>query len=96
MTVPATHRSAYLLLLLTTLFWGSNAVAGKLAVGHVSPMMLTTLRWCLALALLLPFSLGRLPADWPAIRANAGLLALLGALGFTRCLHAVVAAQKTG
>ena len=35
------HRTAYLLLLLTTLFWGGNAVAGKLAVGHVSPMLLT-------------------------------------------------------
>ena len=39
------HRTAYLLLLLTTLFWGGNAVAGKLAVGHVSPMLLTALRW---------------------------------------------------
>lgn len=83
MRVPASHRSAYLLLLLTTLFWGGNAVAGKLAVGHVSPMMLTTLRWTLALAMLLPFSVGRLQTDWPAIRANAGLLMLLGALGFT-------------
>ena len=35
------HRNAYVLLLLTTLFWGGNAVAGKLAVGHVSPMLLT-------------------------------------------------------
>ena len=31
------HRQAYLLLLLTTLFWGGNPIAGKLALGHISP-----------------------------------------------------------
>ncbi|MEQ9244627.1 MAG: EamA family transporter, partial [Nitratireductor sp.] len=34
------HRQAYVFLCLTTLFWGGNAVASRLAVGHVSPMML--------------------------------------------------------
>ena len=42
------HRQAYLLLLLTTLFWGGNAIAGKLAVGHISPMLLTAARWGIA------------------------------------------------
>ena len=37
-----------LLLILTTLIWGSNAVAARLAVGQVSPMMLTTARWSIA------------------------------------------------
>jgi drug/metabolite transporter (DMT)-like permease len=46
------HRQAYILLLLTTLFWGGNAVAGKLAVGHVSPMLLTAARWGFAFAIL--------------------------------------------
>lgn len=32
------HRAAYLFLLSTMLLWGGNSVAGKLAVGHVSPM----------------------------------------------------------
>ena len=45
-------KNAYVLLLLTALFWGGNAVAGKLAVGHVSPMTLTALRWVLGLAVL--------------------------------------------
>src|SRR3954454_12186427 len=34
-----------LLLTLTMLMWGGNAVAGRLAVGEVSPMALTGLRW---------------------------------------------------
>jgi drug/metabolite transporter (DMT)-like permease len=77
------HRKAYILLLLTTLFWGGNAIAGKLAVGHVSPMLLTASRWGLAFVLLLPFSLPRLRHDWPLIRKNFWLLSALGALGFT-------------
>ena len=42
------YRRPALLLVTTTLIWGSNAVAARLAVGHVSPMMLTTARWCIA------------------------------------------------
>ena len=77
------HRTAYLLLLSTTLFWGGNAVAGKLAVGHVSPMMLTALRWGGALVILAALGWPRLKADWPRVRRNLPLLTALGALGFT-------------
>lgn len=76
-------RNAYVLLLLTTLFWGGNAVAGKFAVGHVSPMMLNTLRWGVASLLLLVIARRRLAQDWPAIRRNLPLLFALGAAGFT-------------
>lgn len=77
------HNAAYALLLLTTLFWGGNAVAGKLAVGHVSPFALTFLRWALALMILLPLAWKPLKEDWPKIRANLPLLMALGAVGFT-------------
>ena len=77
------HRTAYTLLLLTTLFWGGNAVAGKLAIGHVSPMLLTTARWGLALALLCLIGWPRLAADWPKVRRHAVFLGLLGGVGFT-------------
>ncbi|WP_309082583.1 DMT family transporter [Chelativorans sp.] len=83
------HNSAYPLLLLTTLFWGGNAVAGKLAVGHVSPMALTFLRWVLALAILLPFAWKPLRRDWPQVRGNLPLLGLLGVIGFT-CFNATM------
>ncbi|MET0576216.1 MAG: DMT family transporter [Mesorhizobium sp.] len=77
------HRKAYVLLLLTTLFWGGNTIAGKLAAGHVSPMLLTGARWAAAFILLLALGLPRLVADWPAIRTRFWLLVGLGALGFT-------------
>ncbi|MCR4267107.1 DMT family transporter [Nitratireductor sp. ZSWI3] len=77
------YRNAYTLLCLTMLFWGGNAVAGRLAVGHISPMMLTTLRWVIGVVLIYGFAHPHLKRDWPAIRANLPLLAALGALGFT-------------
>jgi len=77
------NRHAYVLLLLTTLFWGGNAVAGKLAVGHVSPMLLTSARWTIALVILLAIGWRQLREDWPLISRNIPLLTGLGALGFT-------------
>ncbi|MCC2690841.1 MAG: carboxylate/amino acid/amine transporter [Rhizobiaceae bacterium] len=73
------HRAAYLILLLAAAFWGGNAVAGKLAVGHVSPMLLTALRWGGAAIVLLAFAGPRLAADWPVIRKH--LLLMLIFLG---------------
>lgn len=77
------HRKAYVLLLLTTLFWGGNAVAGKLAVGHVSPMLLTAMRWAFAVVILSAFGWPRLRTDWPLLRKHIWLLTCLGMLGFS-------------
>jgi drug/metabolite transporter (DMT)-like permease len=77
------HRRAYLLLLLTTLVWGGNSVAGKLAVGHVSPMTLVYLRWVLAVLIMLPIGLRTIRQDWPLVRSHWLVLAALGASGFT-------------
>ena len=77
------QRQAYGLLLLTTLFWGGNAIAGKLAIGHISPLLLNLGRWGIAFAVLYIVGRKRLLNDWPAIRPKLPLLAVLGALGFT-------------
>jgi drug/metabolite transporter (DMT)-like permease len=76
-------KNAYVLLLLTALFWGGNAVAGKLAVGHVSPMTLTALRWVLGLAVLGAIGWRQLVQDWPVVRRHLPFLLLLGTVGFT-------------
>lgn len=73
----------YLLLSLTALFWGGNAVAGKIAVGHISPFLLTSLRWLSAMAIILPLALPQLRRDWPVIRRHLPFLVLLGTMGFT-------------
>lgn len=74
------HRKAYLLLLTATLCWGGNVVAGKIAVGHVSPLMLSALRWCGAF-LLLPFGWQDLARDRLVIRKNLAYLLLMGMVG---------------
>lgn len=77
------HPRAYLLLLLTMLFWGGNAVAGKLAIGHISPMLLNSGRWAFAFAFMLAIGGPRLKTDWPLVRRDLPLLSTLGAIGFT-------------
>lgn len=77
------QRQAYLLLTLTALFWAGNAIGGKLAVGHVSPMLLSALRWGIACAALYAIGHRNIRGDWAVLRANAALLTGLGFVGFT-------------
>lgn len=76
-------RQAYILLTLTTLFWGGNSVAGKMAVGEISPMLLTLARWVLAAGFIVAFAIPELKRDWPVIRKHWLLLGFYGAFGFT-------------
>ena len=76
------NSRAYLFLLAAALFWGGNNVAGKFAVGHVSPGVLTGLRWLVALAVLAWFARKEVAKDWPVIRANWWKLFAYGAVGF--------------
>lgn len=75
------HRTAYLLLILATLSWGGNVVAGKIAVGHVSPMLLTTLRWSIAFAILLVIGARHIRGDLAIVRTNLTYLLAMGAFG---------------
>lgn len=75
-------RTAYIILTLTTLFWGGNVVAGKLAVGHIEPNALMILRWSGALLAVLPFAMRPLKRDWPTLRGNWLLYLFYGAVGF--------------
>jgi len=72
----------YLLLTLTSMLWGGNAIAGKLAAGHISPALLTSLRWLFALAIVLPFALPHLKRELPRLRPHLPFLFALGAIGF--------------
>lgn len=74
---------AYLLLTLTTLFWGANAVFGRVAVGEISPMALVTARWLGASVLLVLFAHNQLRRDWPVLRPHLVFVSAMGMLGFT-------------
>lgn len=75
--------NAYVLLILTTLFWGGNTIAGRLAVGEVSPMMVVTLRWIIVSSVMLALVWPRFRAEWPMIRKHLWQLAAMAAMGFT-------------
>ena len=74
---------AYVLLTLTALCWGANAVFGRLAVGEISPMALVSLRWLGALGLLVAFAHAQVRRDWPVLRTRLPFVAAMGAIGFT-------------
>ncbi|MBP1846298.1 drug/metabolite transporter (DMT)-like permease [Rhizobium petrolearium] len=76
------HKKAYLALVIATLCWGGNAVAGKLAVGHVSPMTLTFWRWFIATVIIFAISAPQLRKDWPVVRKNLPILIFLGVMGY--------------
>ena len=81
--IPNPQGQAYFLLVFTTLIWGANAVAARLAVGEVSPMLLTFSRWivcCVALGLT---SRREIAAHWRTLLPSWRSIALMGTLGFT-------------
>jgi len=73
----------YVLLALTTLFWAGNAVAGRAAVGEVSPFVLVMLRWAIVAAFILIVARKDLAAAWPTLKARIGYIVVMGIIGFT-------------
>ncbi|MCQ0989725.1 DMT family transporter [Jiella marina] len=73
----------YVVLSTVALLWAGNAIAGKLAAGHISPMLLTLFRWTFASLFILPFALGDVKRDWPVIRPRLAYMLALGAIGFS-------------
>lgn len=73
----------YLLLTLTSLFWGANVVVGRYVAGHVPPVMLAYLRWLGAGLIILPFALHHLRRDWPVIRRHMPQMLMLSFTGIS-------------
>ena len=73
----------YLLLILATLGFGGNAVASRMAVGQMSPMLLTSARWGLVVALLLIACRRQVAEGWPRVRRQWRSVLLMGASGYT-------------
>ncbi len=58
-------------------------MVGKLAVGHVSPMVLNFSRWLIAVIVICVISVPQIRKDWPLLRKNWLLLLAYGAVGYT-------------
>ena len=72
-----------LLLVLTMLCWGGNAIAGQLAIGEITPMQLVLVRWVVVLAIMWPLFGREAMAHWPAARPRFWRIAAMAFLGFT-------------
>src|SRR5262245_7074467 len=72
-----------LLLTLSCVFWAGNTIAGRLAVGQVTPMQLTLLRWVLVIAVLWPIYGGQVHQHWSNVRARLFRVVLMAVFGFT-------------
>ena len=73
------QRTAYVLLVVTTLFWAFNFIAAKWIKDDIGPFALAFWRWFTALVLLAPFAWRRVIAEWPAIRSHWKSLLIMGA-----------------
>ena len=74
---------AYIFLTCTSLCWAGNAVVGRFAVGEISPMLLTTLRWVVTLPLLAAVAHRVIRREWPVLRMHWRFVLAMGALGYT-------------
>ena len=81
--LDALWNSPMLLLSLTALMWGGNSVAGRLAVGEISPMALVFWRWAIACIPLLIMARANLKTDIEVIRPRWRYIALAAVFGFT-------------
>tara|TARA_B100000242_G_C43033286_1_gene481576 strand:- start:773 stop:1684 length:912 start_codon:yes stop_codon:yes gene_type:complete len=78
------HNLAYLLLILTTIFWSGNFIVGKLASFHeIPPFSLNFYRWFFAGIILLPFTFKELIRSKEYIYDNIGLFIVLGITSIT-------------
>lgn len=77
------YQSPTLLLVLTTLFWAGNVIAGQLALGEITPLQLVLFRWVGVLLILWPLYAGEVRKYWPIARPRIGRLIVTSIFGFT-------------
>jgi drug/metabolite transporter (DMT)-like permease len=85
-----------LALMLASLFWSGNFIAGRALRGLIDPLTLNFARWALALVLMGPFVWRDVVASMPVLRREWRLIFALGATGIA-AFHTLVyfALQRT-
>ena len=77
------YAQAPLLLCLTTLGWAGNAIAGKLSVNEISPMVVVWMRWTIVVLLLVSIRRHKLLDDFTILKSRKLWLCCMGGLGLT-------------
>ncbi|MGB0507090.1 MAG: DMT family transporter [Pikeienuella sp.] len=83
MTLLRLYSSPATLLVCTTFMWGTNAIAGQLAVGEISPMTLVFVRWLLVATTLTALFHKDLIKAWPLLQPSLIGLTIAGFCGLT-------------
>ena len=75
---------AFVLLVVSSLFWSGNFFTGKVAsLYDLKPFKLSFLRWSLAFLLLMPFTFGKIVRDFDKYKKNLPYLLITSVLGVT-------------
>jgi drug/metabolite transporter (DMT)-like permease len=74
---------AYALLVFTMGCWAGNAVASRLAVGEVSPMVIVCLRWAIVTIFLAGITPRQVIRYWPELRRFHRRISLMAVCGFS-------------
>ena len=73
----------HLFLTLASLFWGFNAIASRLAVGEISPMLLVSGRWLGVMIILSIICKHQLILGFKVFKSNYKWMIVMGLCGFT-------------
>ena len=75
--------NAHFLLTFTSLFWAFNTIAGRGAVGEVSPLLIVSVRWFFVSLILTIICRKELINSWFTLRKHLKWLIIMGLFGFT-------------
>tara|TARA_B100001540_G_scaffold311960_1_gene332289 strand:+ start:382 stop:1284 length:903 start_codon:yes stop_codon:yes gene_type:complete len=78
-----TYINPHILLTFAALFWGFNAIAGRSAVGEVSPLLIVTSRWLGVLIILSIICRKDIMNSFKDFKKNFAWFLSMGLLGFT-------------
>ena len=73
----------HFLLTLTSIFWAFNTIAGRAAVGEVSPFLIVSIRWFFVSIILSFLCKNQLKEIWKILSKSINWLILMGLFGFT-------------
>ena len=73
----------HFLLTLTSIFWAFNTIAGRAAVGEVSPFLIVSIRWFFVSIILSILCRNQLKEIWKILSKRINWLILMGLFGFT-------------
>ena len=73
----------HFLLTLTSIFWAFNTIAGRAAVGEVSPLLIVSLRWLFVSIILTFLCRNQLKDIWTILSQRIKWFIIMGLFGFT-------------